>query len=754
MAKALLLAEKPSQAQDLAKGLGEAFSKRDGYLEGFNYLITWCFGHLVELEDAEAYGEQYAKWNLDALPIFPEEFKYSVKPGARKQFRSIKELLKGTDITQVVICTDPGREGELIARLVLRLAGNKKPVKRFWVSKALTPGTVREGFAQLKDARDYDRLFLSAQLRQQADWLIGINATRAFTVVLNDLYSVGRVQTPTLKIIVEREHEIEAFRPVDYWIVRAQFRHKNGTYDGLLMPAFAKGKAGEAEPETDGEDEEAVSSQESQFRVSRREAAVAAAGRVRGQGGQVKSAEEKEGQEPPPFLFSLTDLQKEANRAHGFSAKETLDLAQSLYEKHKALSYPRTESRHLNGEMAPEAGRIMQALKNAGTVKFDISKVSISERNKRVFDSSKLTDHHALIPTEQVPAALSQGEAKLYEMVVRRFVAAFCPPRKYKAMTVVTAVGPDEFLSNGMAVIDDGWRAVYGGGIKESILPPLRQGESVQNIKAEEERKKTAPPSRYTDASILGVMTNAQRFVSDPRLKEILKQTKGLGTPATRAAILESLIAREYVTKKGKQFIPTEKGKFLIEKLKGERIADPAYTALWEQELENLADGRSCDRSGVEAKASEFMEGIKEYTSEIVAVAKRLADTDGIKSGGGSGAGGANGNRNSLGKCPECQGEVYEGEKGFFCANGRGKGEGSCRFALWKNCLSRLGKRAVTAGQAATLLAGETIELKGLKSRKSGKPFSAAGKLAKHEKYGWHVELIVGDPGAPGLDKG
>ncbi|MBI5178204.1 MAG: DNA topoisomerase 3 [Nitrospinae bacterium] len=742
MAKTLLLAEKPSQAQDIAKGLGEAFSKKDGYLESFQYLITWCFGHLVELEDAEAYDIRFAKWDLAALPIFPDEFRYRVKPAARKQFRVIKDLLDAPDIRDVVVCTDPGREGELIARLVLRLAGNKKPVRRFWSSKALTPSTVRAEFAKLKDVAEFDRLYLSAVLRQQADWVIGINATRAFTAILGDIYSVGRVQTPTLRIIVDREMAIRDFKPVDYWTVMAEFEHPNGRYGGNWIPSDSQLTGISGGRAEDDDEEEGRRDVNSGGKLFRGEDAEAIAKRVKGQRGSIVSVREENREEVPPQLFSLTDLQKEANRRYGFSAKDTLDIAQSLYEKHKALSYPRTESRHLNTEMVADVRQVLEVLGESGLVKFSLGKVSVGATDKRVFDDEKLTDHHALIPTGNIPATPSEDESKVYELVVRRFVSAFYPPRKYRNTSVVTAVGNDRFLTGGVTVLNAGWCEIYGGGGKEQILPAVVEKDGVSTVLAEAAKKRTTPPPRHTDASILSAMTNAQRFVTDPKLKSVLKETAGLGTPATRAAILESLVKRQYLQKSGKHLVPTEKGVFLINNLQGEKIADPAYTAVWEQALEGVAVGG-------EARPREFMEGIKGYTAEIVAKARQMAGEAGTRAPKAVGGDAHEGK--VIGQCPRCQGEVYEREKGFQCAGyslGREKahpdGNKGCDFILWKNSLSALGKRTITAGQAATLLTGETIELKGLKSKKSGKPFSAGGKLSRHEKYGWQVELILG----------
>lgn len=744
MSKFLILTEKPSQAQDIARGLNDRFQRKDGYLEGNQHIVTWAFGHLIELENAEAYDERYKKWNLEDLPIILDRFKYKVTKDGTKQFKIIKSLISSSDVDRVVISTDPGREGELIARLILMLSGNKKPIFRFWTSKALTPDAVREGFKNIKKGEEFDRLYQAALCRQQADWLVGINSTRAFTRKLGELYSLGRVQTPTLAIIVNRELEIKDFKPQDYWLLKALFlpsnasiegKHKEGEYEGLWFNSPDKNIQGQTtdageniedrRQKADGSDED-ISEGEFSSRILKEEQAKEIQTRVNGKTGIIESCETKTKEESPPLLFSLTVLQQAANRSFGFLADKTLQLAQSLYEG-KYITYPRTESQHLNEEMSSEASKILKEIIHYEHVSFDIVKCTVSEKNKRIFDSNKLTDHHALIPTGNIPSGLNSDEEKLYELIVRRFISAFYPDYKYKTTTVITAVDKDRFKTTGKTVISQGWKEVYGVEEKDQLLPPLKEKDDVKTIKTNIEKKQTAPPPRYTDASILSAMTNAQRFVKDEELKKILKETAGLGTPATRAAILETLKNREYIKRKGKALIPTEKGIFLINKVKNERIADPAYTALWEQELEAIARG--------EGKSSDaFMADIKGYTKEIVEKAKIIE--------GGASVVPKNKTkeyRETIGKCPECGSPVYESEKSFSCSRWR---EG-CKFTLWKNTLERLGKKTISAKQAKVLLEGGNIKLTGLKS-KAGKKFDAEGKLKKDEKYGWKVELVFG----------
>lgn len=722
MAKSLILAEKPSQAQDIARGLDDRFERRDGYLEGSRYIITWAFGHLVQLAEPHEYDEKYKKWLLEDLPILPERFRYVVTKDKYKQFKVIKELINRSDVKECLICTDPGREGELIARLILMKAGNRKPVYRFWTSKALTPDAVREGFQNLKPASEFDRLYESALARQRADWLVGLNATRAWSVKGKTLLSVGRVQTAVLKLLCDRENEIRNFKPKDYWLVKAQFQKGHDQYEGVWIGQDGKD---ENTPEADtegGQTEEDSESTHSGKRIDREETAREIKKRIAGSRGVVRTVRQKLKQESPPLLFSLTVLQQEANRLFGFSADKTLKVAQELYEA-KLTTYPRTESQHLNEEMVDECIKIINSLKRFGniseTFRFDPEKCRIDVKNKRVFDSKKLTDHHALIPTGKLPdIKLAPDEMKLFELICRRFIAAFYPAYKYRSTTVITAVGRDVFLSQGKAVVDLGWKEVYGGAEKDQLLPDIQENDQVVVRSSEVEKKQTKPPSRYTDASILKAMTSAHKFVKDEKLKKILKENAGVGTPATRAQILVTLKERGYVARKGKSLMVTDKGMELIKVIGDEKIADVGYTALWEQELERIARG--------EVKSSEaFMKSIISYTKELIEKAKGVSLN-------------ISNSKQSIGKCPECGADVHEGDKSYYCTRWK---EG-CRFSIWKGLFAPLGKKTITVNQAKALIAGKTITIKGLKSKKTGKKFDSKARLTKDSKYGWKVEIV------------
>jgi len=693
--------------------------KNNGYLEGSRYVISWGYGHLIELEEPDAYDERYAKWSTEDLPIIPERFKYRISKDGSKQFKIIKSVISRSDIESIVIATDPGREGELIARLILMMSGNRKPIYRFWTSKALTPEAVREAFSGLKPGAEFDRLYHAATARQQSDWLIGMNATRAFSVKHNARppLSLGRVQTPTLRLIVDRELEIRNFKPQDYWLLRALFKHERGDYEALW---FVDNKSA-------SKDDRENADKDTSSRIPTETLAKQIQARVNGQHGVVTSYECKPKEDAPPLLFSLTVLQQEANKLFDYSAEQTLNIAQSLYEK-KLLTYPRSDSQHLNDEMVKECPEILQKLTGYRNVQFDISKCTISGNNKRVFDSSKLTDHHALIPTGNLPNGIGQDELNVYELAVRRFIAAFYPNFKFKITTVITAVGQDRFKSSGKVVISSGWKEIYGSKDKDQLVPEMKENDAVKNLKADIERKQTTPPPRFTDASILEAMSKAAKYVTDPQLKKILKETSGIGTPATRAAILETLKKREYITRKGKNIIPTEKGITLIEAVRNEPLSDVAYTAIWEQALDDIASGKV-------KSADDFMSGIKKYTAQIVEKVK--GSNTGIS--GAAGAGRSGGDNNSLGKCPECGKPVVETQKAFGCS---GYKEG-CKFTIWKNSLERFGRKSIPAGTVKNLLSGKEVKITGLKS-KAGKEYEVPGKLVKDEKWGWKIELLFG----------
>lgn len=711
MSKTLILAEKPSQARDYAKGLG-AFARRDGYLENERYVITWAFGHLVELREPHEYDPALKKWLLSTLPILPAPFRYRPTEAGVKQFQVIKTLLQESSVDKVVIATDAGREGELIARLILGLARNRKPVWRFWSSKALSPEEVRQGMARLRPASDFDRIYRSALCRQQADWLIGINATRAYTLRAGgDLHSLGRVQTPVLAMIVARQQEIDNFVAQDYWTLQATFAAVVGSYRGQWIGADDESEEGSKEG----------ARIPSEARARELAALVEAAGN-----GEVAQVRRQAKKEPPPLLFSLTSLQIEANRKFGLAADQTLRLAQTLYEEKKALSYPRTESQYLGEEQAKEIPAILDQLAQQKIVPFSRANCIVNPRNRRVFNDAKLTDHHALMPTGQIVGTLSAEERKVYSLVVRRFVAAFYPDHAFEATRILTVVGGERFRSNGRVTVAVGWKEIYGATDdkedKDQSLPMLTEGEIVQVEETVIEQKQTRPPAPYSDATILKDMENARKFVTEERLRQILKETAGLGTPATRAEILKTLERRDYIKRQGKSLIPLPKGIALIEAVAGERIADPAYTALWEQQLDEIARG-----AGVTPEA--FLDKVRDYTRAIVVKAESSTL---IPSAGASRKPAGE----VVGTCPECGRQVLDRPKNYGCS-----GYPECKFALWKDGLSRLGKKKITFNQAKELLGGKVIILKGLK-KKSGEKFEGKGKLVKNDRFGWQVELI------------
>ncbi len=585
MNKTLILAEKPSQAMDLARGLGH-FERRDGYLENSKYIITWAYGHLLEVDTEKIAG------GFRNYPVFPEKFRYRMIKGGSKQFRIIKDLLKKVDT--VVEAGDPGREGELISRLILEHANFRGKILRFWVSEALTPEVVKKGFSTLRDGAEFDSLYQSALARQHADWLVGINLSRAFTLTVNnrEVWSIGRVQTPVLSMLVKREKEIREFRPEEYYIVEAYF---NRGYRGKLITAREKGN------EVNKEDDRA-------FRLKKEEAEKIAK-EVSGQKGIITEVKRKRVREKPPLLHSLTSLQREANEIYGFKAQETLNIAQSLYEK-KLITYPRTESQYL--------GETEDTKRLASRVLESLGKDSLIPRvwkvGKRVFDSSKLTDHHAIIPMPTTPDKLREKEDKVYRLIRRRFIGAFMDDYLYESITVITKVKNHFFFTRGKSNLFLGWRELYPGA-KEDNLPFLREGARVVVENARAIQKFTQPPPRYTESSILKAMEKAHTFVNDENLKKVLRENSGIGTPATRAGIIETLIRRGYVARKRKKLIPTKKGFYLAGKVQEKEIASPEMTAFWEQKLEDIRERKNTYFS--------FIAEIKEFTEKAIRELKR-----------------------------------------------------------------------------------------------------------------------------------
>ena len=592
--KKLIVAEKPSVAKDIARVLGVK-TRAEGYLYGEEYVITWALGHLVSLCEPGEVNARWQKWNMADLPMLPETIPLKVLPATRQQYEIVKKLMNSKKIDSIVCATDSAREGELIFRYIYQLAGCDKRVERLWIS-SMTDAAIRQGFAQLKSASAYDALYESARCRSVADWLVGMNASRAFSLKYNAHLSIGRVQTPTLNLIVKRDLEIENFVPQDYWEVKASF----GDYDGLwINPETKETRAGTKEQ-----------AERVKAETQKREATV-----------EESEAEIK--RVPPPQLFDLTTLQREANRKYGYSADKTLKLAQALYERHKLLTYPRTDSRYLPDDMAAKVQLTLRTLPEPYAAFVSAPEMNMGMHAKRFYDNSKISDHHAIVPTEKAPnlAALAPDERNVYDMVVRRLIAAHYPAYEYEAAKIITRVGAHRFKSTGSAPIREGWKALYRGEKPEkgeTLLPRLETGATRRVEKVNIKANKTKPPQAHTDASILKMMENAGRDVEDEALREQMKDS-GLGTPATRAAIIERLIQMGYARRAGKSLVSTEKGRKLIAVVP-EQISSAVTTGKWEKALSAMA-GFS-DPELRSAKSARFLDGINKFSVFLVEAAR------------------------------------------------------------------------------------------------------------------------------------
>ncbi len=617
MGKVLVIAEKPSVGRDIARVLG-CREKGDGLLAGGNYIVSWAVGHLAALCNPEDYNPAWKKWSMETLPIMPEQMQLQAVVSGRAQLAVLKKLLRSPEVESLICATDSGREGELIFRYIYQLCGCRKPFRRLWVS-SMTDEALREGFASLRPGADYDNLFASARCRSEADWLVGINASRAYTLKYNTLLSIGRVQTPTLAIIVARAQEIAAFVPEEYWELRADFALADGqTYWGVWQDK--QGKTRLVGPQA-------------------AEQAKALQAAVKGRPAQVLQVGREEKSQPPPLLYDLTELQRDCNRRYGYSAQKTLDIAQSLYERRKLLTYPRTDSRYLSDDLAPHLASRVQRL--AGLAQFsDLAAPLLGQPlplSKRIIDNSKISDHHAIIPTEGNLRleGLTPDELRVFRLVALRFLAVFYPPYRYAVTKVLTQVQTEAnpqgelFASRGQEVLQAGWQAVYQqlqaweaaetppkktATAKKSAkeddqqLPSLQEGQPAQVLAVKSSRKKTQPPKPYTEAGLLSAMENAGRFVEDEALREQLKEN-GLGTPATRAAIIERLLKVGYIRRQGKNLLPTEKGERLMEVVPPE-LKSPETTGKWERGLSAIAGGRMTDEV--------FMASIRRYVQYLV----------------------------------------------------------------------------------------------------------------------------------------
>lgn len=563
--KSLVLAEKPGVAREFARVLGCA-NKHKSYFEGPRYVITWALGHLVELAEPEDYDKKYSTWKLEDLPIIPGKMRLKVIRQTAHQFRAIQALMKRNDLSELIIATDAGREGELVARWIMEVAQWRKPFRRLWVSSQ-TDKAIKEGFANLRPGKNYDNLYHSAVCRAEADWLIGLNVTRALTCKFNAQLSAGRVQTPTLSALVQREREIGEFKPVAYWTVEADF--------GLFRGQW--GKKGET-------------------RFFQQEQAEEIAAKVRGKSGSISQLKSKERIEPHPLAYDLTELQRDANKRYGFSAKRTAAILQNLYERHKLVTYPRTDSRYLSSDLVSTLKERLAAIAVGPYVQ--LVKPLLTRPlspGKRVIDDSKVTDHHAIIPTGERPAlpGLSADEIKLFDLIARRYISLFYPPCRYQEVEAIALVEGEEFLAKGRLVKDRGWKQVYDASPEEeNKLPLLEKRQQVRVKSCVSKEGLTQPPPRYTEATLLTVM-----------------EKHNLGTPATRADIIEKLLQTEAIERKGNQLIPTGKGTQLLE-LVPEELSSPELTAKWERELEAIARGQ-----GDKAR---FLLGIRRQAEKMV----------------------------------------------------------------------------------------------------------------------------------------
>jgi DNA topoisomerase III len=657
----LVITEKPSVAKSISAVLG-ANKRQDGYQEGSGYLVSWCFGHLAELASADVYDEAYGKWSREQLPIIPDSWQYSVGRDKKKQLDLLSNLMRREDVTEVINACDAGREGELIFRTVYQLAGCKKPMKRLWIS-SMEDNAIREGFEQLRDGSEYDNLYAAALCRSKADWLVGINATRLFSVLYHRTLNVGRVVSPTLSLLVQREAEIKAFQPEPFYTV------KLNTKDFSVSGEKHKNK----------QDAEKL-----------KESCTGSTAVVRG-------VEQKEKSEKAPALYDLTTLQRDANRILGFTAQQTLDYLQSLYEK-KLCTYPRTDSRFLTDDMETNVSGIADIA--AGICGMSISAVNSAQ----VCDSKKVSDHHAVIPTEsagkQDISALPAGEREILKLVARQVLMAVSEPYSYMETVVTVDCGGQSFTAKGKTVLNAGWRAYADSDKKEAVLPPLTEGQVLDVFTPTIEEGKTKPPAHFTEDTLLSAMerAGAKEMPDDA-------ERKGLGTPATRAGILEKLVSAGFVerkkNKKAVNLIPQEVGVSLITVLP-EQLQSPLLTAEWENRLKEIEHGNLSPDS--------FMDGISQMVSDLVRDYEVMDGADVLFPSG----------RPVVGKCPRCGGSVTESKTGFFCERQ------SCRFGLWKDNRYLSAKRIIlTKKMAEGLLKDGKTFVSGMYSEKTGKIYSA-----------------------------
>ncbi|MHA6528993.1 type IA DNA topoisomerase [Paenibacillus sp. BAC0078] len=733
--KTLIIAEKPDMGRNIAAAIEPKAKNYRSYLEGEHYIITWAIGHLIGLAEPEAYDSKYKKWNINDLPIIPEQFKLVPNARTLDQLKVIGDLAKRSDL--LVNSCDAGREGQHIFSLIQRHLQLSQPVKRLWISD-LTPETIRKGFQELKDGAEYENLTKAARARSEADWLIGMNGSRAFTTKHNVLLSVGRVQTPVLALIYDRQKTIEAFSSLKFFEVEGHFAQNDMSYKGMWQ----------GERMTDGAKAEAL------------------AAKVKGKPARVASYEVKETKEYPGKLYDLTLLQREANGKHAFSAKKTLDIAQALYEKHKVISYPRTNSNYVTEQNVPEMHKTLSALQGTSYDEWvkGANRSLVHKGNKFICNPAKVEDHHAILPTNRKATGLSTDEAKLYDLIVRRFLSQFYPAAEYKVHTVITEVEGENFKTTVKELLSLGWKVIYADQKKDKTKSSKGKGkedEEEEEIEVSEpfsidsnagvlcsdaivKEKDTQPPKHYTEGTLLKAMESAGKQIEDEELRDAMKDS-GLGTPATRAATIERLKNVGYVEMQGKKIAITQKGRTAIELIRGagiELLTSPEMTGQWERRLNEIARGTAAD--------GQFMENVKRFASMIVdkvRVQSRAdktsfeGETPSLNSGGksrsatvarkpaaprkrggesgtgnaaqssrtrqGSADGAAEGGPKVIGQCPRpgCGGMIFMGRKGYGCSHYK---EG-CKFVIWKETYGR----TLTDAQVKALIEkGRTGKLK------------------------------------------
>ena len=709
MGKTLVIAEKPSVGRDVARVLPGPFKKSEGYLEGPEHVLTWAVGHLVQLAEPDEYDDRYKKWKMADLPIVPDRFKLVVRDErSKKQMGVVTKQLRRDDVDNVVNACDAGREGELIFAYLYEKAKGDKPVQRLWLS-SMTKKAMEDAFSSLRPGSDLAALEAAARSRSEADWIVGMNATRAATIRLRSSFdgavSLGRVQTPTLAILARREEEIRAFVPEPYWLVDATFA---ATGERVYAGRFHAG----AQPRLKTADE-----------------AHAIVDAVRGQGGEITKLDKKRRKERAPLLYDLTSLQRDANTRFGFSARRTLAAAQRCYEEHKVLTYPRTSSRYLSTDMISElkptaqhVGAHREYAKGAAYVTgLDVLPLG------RVVADEKVTDHHAIIPVNgpQTIDKLSDDDRRIYDLVARRFLAVFHPDAEFENTRIETTVAQHVFRTRGKVLLVPGWRGVYGELTEgersdddedagaDQQLPKLDQGEDVDTREVASQEKETKPPRRYSDASLLGAMETAGKLVDDDELREAMKDS-GIGTPATRAAIIERLIAVGYVERDGRSLVVTEKGRNVIRLLAEHALTSPDLTGDWEKRLGEIERG--------EDSRERFMADIAKFAGATVSeLDAKLKDVR-IP-------------RANLGPCPVCGHDIMENRKGYSCW---GREDPGCGFVIWK---SKAGKQLPAAAAKELIRTGRTEKpVTGFKGR-SGRSFRARLALQQNEEGKWRVEF-------------